>query len=163
MNKKFRELSQEEKRIYWRELRRKKGMKERSFGLTHGTTSGYQKYKCRCELCKDAMRQARERRLLAKGLPPPKYSQGFGKCGQLRHYQRQVKDNAVCTDCLVRYPHYIMQFDHVLEKGIKSFTIAEAVRNGSININQLKEEIAKCDLVCANCHFKRTYERKKKT
>jgi len=38
------------------------------------------------------------------------------KCGE---YLRGLKD-VPCVDCGMRYPHYVMQFDHVPEKGRKS-------------------------------------------
>lgn len=50
-----------------------------------------------------------------------------------------------------------MQFDH--KPGTdKRFEIAFAARLGK-NEKQILEEIAKCDLVCANCHAERTYTR----
>lgn len=59
-----------------------------------------------------------------------------------------------CMDCGCKYPHYVMQFDHV--RGEKLFCIGEG-RNRSQE--KILEEIAKCDLVCANCHAERTYQR----
>jgi hypothetical protein len=59
-----------------------------------------------------------------------------------------------CTDCGVRYPKCVMQFDHV-DPAKKLFSVAEAV--GLLpRLEMLKAEIAKCELVCANCHAIRT-------
>ena len=48
-----------------------------------------------------------------------------------------------------------MDFDHV--RGRKEFKISEAVQKAyALNIDNLHLEIAKCDVVCANCHRLRT-------
>lgn len=62
-----------------------------------------------------------------------------------------------CKDCGVQYPFYVMQFDHV--RGEKKFTIATIGRT-YISMKDLQEEIAKCEVVCANCHCARTYIRR---
>lgn len=61
-----------------------------------------------------------------------------------------------CSDCKVKYAPHIMQFDHV--RGEKKFTIGEMVHKRSIAM--LVEEISKCEVVCANCHADRTYQRR---
>ena len=60
-----------------------------------------------------------------------------------------------CADCNIQYPFYVMQFDHV--KGQKAFTISQ---RSQASKKILIEEIAKCEVVCANCHAIRTYTRK---
>lgn len=62
-----------------------------------------------------------------------------------------------CVDCGVEYPYYVMQFDH-LSQSEKKFQIASS-RN-LYTIQQIQEEIAKCELVCANCHAERTHSRR---
>lgn len=64
--------------------------------------------------------------------------------------------SAPCTDCKNTYPYYVMEFDHVPERGPKKFTISY----GANLKKSFQEELAKCDLVCANCHAIRTWERK---
>jgi len=59
-----------------------------------------------------------------------------------------------CADCGIQYPTWVMQFDHV--RGVKSFEVANA-RN--MNLDLLLAEVAKCEIVCANCHAQRTYQR----
>ncbi len=70
-------------------------------------------------------------------------------------YVRQLKDNP-CTDCGVKYPFYVMEFDH-LDKLTKFKEIGRLLNN---SWKQIKDEIAKCNLVCANCHRARTYKRR---
>lgn len=67
-----------------------------------------------------------------------------------RQYLREAK-NKPCVDCKVWYPYWVMDFDH-RNPTEKKFTIG--VSNKSLKA--LKEEIAKCDVVCANCHRQRT-------
>lgn len=59
-----------------------------------------------------------------------------------------------CLDCGVSYPYYVMDFDHV--RGEKLFNLSEVV-NGAQSKKVILEEIAKCEVVCANCHRIRTF------
>lgn len=71
-----------------------------------------------------------------------------------KDYVRSLKENATCKDCGNKYPHYILQFDHV---ETKTENVSVLVSN---SWNKLLAEIAKCDIVCANCHAARTYHRR---
>ncbi|MDQ3062765.1 MAG: hypothetical protein M3R14_07865 [Acidobacteriota bacterium] len=62
--------------------------------------------------------------------------------------------NKPCADCGKTYPPYVMDFDH---KGNKSFTIGASLHNYH---KKVVTEIAKCDVVCANCHRERTFGKK---
>ena len=62
-----------------------------------------------------------------------------------------------CVDC-GETDIIVLEFDHVGEAGSKEFIISNAARDG-IGIKRLKAEIAKCEVRCANCHRKKTYER----
>lgn len=62
-----------------------------------------------------------------------------------------LKDSP-CTDCGGRFPPCAMHFDH-LDPSTKKFIIAKKLNTSKENI---LEEIAKCELVCANCHAIRT-------
>jgi hypothetical protein len=66
---------------------------------------------------------------------------------------RKAKD-VPCSDCGVRYPHWIMEFDHV--SGVK---IRNVSRMRSWPVKSILDEIAKCDVVCSNCHANRTWQR----
>ena len=63
-----------------------------------------------------------------------------------------------CVDCGVKYPHYVMDFDHI--SGTKIENINRMIHIHSYSKNKILEEINKCDLVCSNCHRKRTFTRK---
>jgi len=67
----------------------------------------------------------------------------------------QLKTGRSCIDCKEFYPHYMMDFDHV--RGIKIGNIYDLAKTG--DIAKLLAEVAKCDLVCSNCHRHRTFMR----
>jgi len=60
-------------------------------------------------------------------------------------------------DCGIKYPWYVMQFDH-RNPDTKEFIISKLAWAGKTLV-EIEEEINKCDLVCANCHAIRTYSR----
>ena len=70
-------------------------------------------------------------------------------------YVREVKEASPCADCGEQYPYYVMQFDHT---GTDKVLSVAALRKQA-GIERVKAEIAKCDVVCANCHAVRTWKR----
>ena len=71
-----------------------------------------------------------------------------------RQFVWDFKEANPCTDCGKYYPHYQMQFDHIKEKVHKVSSLI-AMRG----LDVIKKEMAKCELVCANCHCARTWSR----
>lgn len=61
-----------------------------------------------------------------------------------------------CTDCGLKYNPWQMDYDHITSD--KKFDIARGVKNG-LCLDSLLTEIAKCELVCSNCHKNRTHSR----
>ena len=61
-----------------------------------------------------------------------------------------------CADCGHRHAPESMDFDHV--RGSKVDTISRLIMTGAEAA--LRDEIAKCDVVCANCHRLRTLARR---
>ena len=59
-----------------------------------------------------------------------------------------------CMDCGRAYDVVCMDFDHV--RGTKKFNLSSSHGYSDATI---RAEIAKCDLVCANCHRLRTSKR----
>jgi hypothetical protein len=70
-----------------------------------------------------------------------------------REYVADIKKDAVCADCGGKFPPCVLDFDHVPERGPKLFNIGTS----DVSIKRLEAEIAKCDIVCANCHRIRTW------
>lgn len=77
---------------------------------------------------------------------------------ELRKFIQNQKDKP-CQDCNVKYPYYVMDFDHRPGEQ-KLFNIAEASQMRP-SLEKLITEISKCDIVCSNCHRIRTYNRNK--
>lgn len=77
------------------------------------------------------------------------------RVAKLREVLNEAKAKP-CMDCGVSYPPYVMDFDHV--RGEKVRNVAKLSQFSSEV--KLLEEIAKCDLVCSNCHRERTWQRK---
>jgi len=59
-----------------------------------------------------------------------------------------------CTDCKKKFPRHITEFDHC--RGRKLFSVGGKTAYGVVGT---LNEIAKCDLVCANCHLERAWKR----
>lgn len=64
--------------------------------------------------------------------------------------------NVPCTDCGQRFPPYVMDFDHRPGE-TKCFNLAIAAGQTRLSWERMEAEIAKCDVVCANCHRIRTH------
>lgn len=71
---------------------------------------------------------------------------------------RLLKETTPCADCHRTYPFCCMDFDH-REGTVKSYNVGSMVAHG-YSIDLIMTEIAKCDLVCANCHRIRTQARR---
>lgn len=81
---------------------------------------------------------------------------------QLLHRQRQqfkkrlaeIKIASGCVDCGINN-HIVLDFDHINDK---KYNVSQMVHDG-FSWKAILKEIAKCQVVCANCHRLRTYER----
>jgi L-lysine 2,3-aminomutase len=70
----------------------------------------------------------------------------------------EAKENATCADCKGHFPPYVLEFDH-LDGDTKFGTVSMLA--GRYGRKVVLAEIAKCEIVCANCHRIRTYMRRK--
>ena len=61
-----------------------------------------------------------------------------------------------CKDCGERYPTCVMDFHH-RDPSEKEYDIASAVNHIRVGKGKLRAELAKCDVLCANCHRIRTW------
>ncbi len=62
-----------------------------------------------------------------------------------------------CADCGGRFPPCAMDFDH-RDSATKTKGVTRLV--GRAGASRIIAEAAKCDIVCANCHRARTYDRR---
>lgn len=76
----------------------------------------------------------------------------------IRKFIQEQKDKP-CQDCGIKYPYYVMDFDH--RPGMKKiFNLAQMARIKP-SLDVVIKEVEKCDVVCSNCHRIRTYNRTK--
>lgn len=81
---------------------------------------------------------------------------------KLVHYTKQemkqrlkaIKEKSGCTDCGEKN-HIVLDFDHLKDK---KYNISRMIHDG-FSWEAIKKEIAKCEVVCANCHRIRTHAR----
>lgn len=91
--------------------------------------------------------------------PDNKY-RGTRQARQLHILAKKLEIGA-CTDCQLQVTtdnFVVFQFDH-LDRTTKKHKIADMVK-ASCTLHDIDQEIAKCELVCANCHTLRTYYRR---
>ena len=74
----------------------------------------------------------------------------------LAQYLRDLKTKTPCVDCGINYPYYVMDFDHV--RGKKHANVMELIP--TLDKKKIDLEIAKCEIVCSNCHRIRTHMRR---
>jgi len=71
---------------------------------------------------------------------------------------QELKNFKTCLDCGLCFPHYILDYDHRPGESKKANVNVLVKRGASKEI--ILAEIAKCDLICANCHRSRTFLRR---
>jgi hypothetical protein len=74
---------------------------------------------------------------------------------QMRVFYNQLKENLACAQYGENHPA-TLQFHH-RDPQKKDFNLSEAVRQG-YGVERIKREIAKCTVLCANCHAKLHYD-----
>jgi len=76
-------------------------------------------------------------------------------------YINLVKSEGACSDCGYLGKNYpqVLDFDHRKDK---KFNIGNCLSH-TTSLKRVIEEIAKCDLVCANCHRIRTAKKRSYT
>ncbi len=72
----------------------------------------------------------------------------------LRELVDWLKDGP-CTDCGQQYPPFVMAYHH-RDPAAKEFTVGLGV-GMRLAWYRIVNEVAKCDLICANCHRIRTH------
>ena len=81
---------------------------------------------------------------------------------KLKQYNKQelkkklatIKEDSGCMDC-GESNHIVLDFDHLKDK---KYNISRMIHDG-FSWAAIKKEIAKCEVVCANCHRIRTHDR----
>jgi hypothetical protein len=66
----------------------------------------------------------------------------------------EIKESSGCKDCGESNP-IVLDFDHLKDK---KYNVSRMIHDG-FSWKAIKKEIEKCEVVCANCHRIRTYNR----
>ena len=66
------------------------------------------------------------------------------------------KEKKGCADCRQHFPHYVLEFDHM--PGFHKIDVVYRVLR-NYGEEMAWKEVAKCEVVCSNCHKIRTYQR----
>lgn len=116
----------------------------------HKKGNGYQ---AQCKVCRTAYDREQYRTNLIQRAARKASVANYKK--QFRVWYNSLKTKP-CSDCGVEYHHAAMQWDHIPGQE-KVSSLAQLIHTGSKP--KVLAEIAKCELVCANCHAVRTYHR----
>lgn len=79
-------------------------------------------------------------------------TQGKNRRDEIQKFIRDFKVQVGCMDCGYNKHHVALEFDHISDN--KEINVCNAK-----SVMQAKMEIAKCEVVCSNCHRIRTYNR----
>ena len=74
---------------------------------------------------------------------------------KIRDEYYELKKQLKCCHC-GNNDFRVLDFDH-LDRDKKSLNVSEAMKRGCA-LETIKEEIKKCQVLCANCHRIKTYE-----
>jgi hypothetical protein len=115
----------------------------------------------KCDVvCANCHRIRTWRRHTARPASPPGTSVGLGQRRDRWRAQARLLDvlrDRPCADCSQRFPPCAMDFDHRDPTSKRSAVTRMIGRAGT---QRILDEAAKCDIVCANCHRLRTFERR---
>ena len=119
------------------------------FHKNRGRKDGVNSY---CKTCRAVIDHARYEAKVGRSVPRhPQRSELTRKAWLI-----SLKAGKPCTDCGRIFPHQVMQWDHrpgTEKLGEISGEFRKRTRE------EILAEIAKCDLVCTNCHAIRTFSR----
>ena len=73
---------------------------------------------------------------------------------QYKQRLKEIKEASGCIDCGQKN-HIVLDFDHLKDK---KYNVSRMIHDG-FSWAAIKKEIAKCEVVCANCHRIRTHDR----
>lgn len=122
---------------------------QKSLDEFHKKSTSKDGYSNKCKQCQKEYQSTR-------------YQNNKEKFIQLNYDRRQnlaqevdkLKDHP-CLDCGKQYEPFCMDFDHLRDK----FMAISKMIHETFSLEKIKQEIAKCELVCVLCHKDRTYAR----
>jgi hypothetical protein len=123
---------------------------EKVFGISEGVKSGYSEEKIIKEIskCDVLCANCHRKKHASVRLPADGYHRE--RVGKNIKWLREFKRKLSCVDCGIK-DEFVLDFHHLRDK---DDTICRLAGNGC-SVERLLEEIAKCEVICANCHRKR--------
>lgn len=109
--------------------------------------------------CRDC-RCAYDRRYYAERGKAARFARSRLRIDEARAWMDTLKAGQPCADCGETFSPWAMHWDHLPEY-LKVNEVSSMV--GSYRRSLILEELAKCELVCANCHVMRTVARARRT
>lgn len=76
---------------------------------------------------------------------------------ELKEWYRRLKEGQPCADCGGTFHYSAMEWDH--RPGVTKVAELSSLVEKTNSWRRVLEEVSKCDLVCANCHAVRTFNR----
>ncbi len=118
--------------------------------ISHGSYSEYTNHGCRCDECRSAARLYHKKQREERGAEIDARNTALRV--ERREWLNQYKTDRGCVDCgYYAYP-VALDFDHLPE--YEKLNRISILKYSSME--KLMAEIAKCEIVCANCHRVRT-------
>jgi hypothetical protein len=136
------------------------------FRLTSGASmlrsaSALRDEAAKCDVvCANCHRIRTWKRQLAIGMPTNGSSRYIDRKRKNWRVQARMLERlraAPCMDCGLRFPPCAMDFDH-RDPGSKRAAVSRLI--GRAGTTRILDEVAACDIVCANCHRLRTFRRR---
>jgi hypothetical protein len=75
-------------------------------------------------------------------------------------WMNSLKEGRPCADCGQAFPPYVMEWDHL--PGTEKTLVLADTRRAAYGRRRILAELAKCELVCANCHRERTFGQRRR-
>lgn len=104
--------------------------------------------------CRDC-RNSYDRQYYAERGGPARRARRRAAKDREREWMNSLKEGIPCADCAGVFPVFVMQWDHL--PGFDK--VGEIASMLGCRRERVLQEVAKCQLVCANCHMMRTVAR----
>jgi 5-methylcytosine-specific restriction endonuclease McrA len=129
-------------------IRCKRKLSESEFNIRRDAKDGLQS---KCKICQREVQNAYYKK-------DPKYRARVKKASELDRKRNREKLNEIlthskCATCGEDDP-VVLTFDHI-DPANKTRDISNMMSNG-YSWNKIEAEMAKCQVLCANCHLRRT-------
>lgn len=110
--------------------------------------------------CKDCKYEHNQKTKTSRNLKQKEYNQANKIQIELARLERRSArleyiwnlKKSPCADCGQTFHPFVMDFDHT-DRSLKSRDVSQINR-----LDEIAEEVKKCEVVCSNCHRLRTYK-----